>query len=80
MVSYWETGARVPNDCQLSALARLYGIEPVDLLEGRDVEPEHLTAWSACCCAPTMRSILSLLWVSASSSNFWTDSLSWLEF
>ena len=39
MVSYWETGTRVPNDCQLSALARLYGIEPVDLLEGRDVEP-----------------------------------------
>ena len=39
MVSYWETGVRVPNDRQLSALARLYGIEPVDLLEGRDVEP-----------------------------------------
>ena len=39
MVSYWETGTRVPNDRQLSALARLYGIEPVDLLEGRDVEP-----------------------------------------
>ena len=40
MVSYWETGTRVPNDRQLSALARLYGIEPVDLLEGRDVKPE----------------------------------------
>ena len=39
MVSYWETGTRVPNDRQLSALARLYGIEPVDLLEGRDIEP-----------------------------------------
>ncbi|WP_420621825.1 helix-turn-helix domain-containing protein [Candidatus Poriferisodalis sp.] len=38
MVSYWETGTRIPNDRQLSALARLYGIEPVDLLEGRDVE------------------------------------------
>ena len=39
MVSYWESGTRVPNDRQLSAPARLYGIEPVDLLEGRDVEP-----------------------------------------
>lgn len=39
MVSYWETGARTPNDRQLTALARLYGIQLVDLLEGRDVEP-----------------------------------------
>ncbi len=39
MVSYWETGTRVPNDRQLSALARLYGIEPVELLEDRDIEP-----------------------------------------
>jgi Zn-dependent peptidase ImmA (M78 family)/transcriptional regulator with XRE-family HTH domain len=39
MVSYWEAGNRVPNDRQLSAVARLYGIEAVDLTEGRDVEP-----------------------------------------
>lgn len=35
MVSYWESGTRIPNDRQISALARLYGIEPADLLEGR---------------------------------------------
>jgi len=39
MVSYWETGSRRPNDRQLAALARLYGIEPIDLLEDRDVDP-----------------------------------------
>ncbi|WP_419554502.1 helix-turn-helix domain-containing protein [Candidatus Poriferisodalis sp.] len=39
MVSYWEAGTRTPNDRQLSALARLYGIEPADLVEGRHVEP-----------------------------------------
>ncbi len=38
MVSYWESGKRAPNDRQLSALARLYGSEPLDLLEGRVVE------------------------------------------
>ena len=38
MVSYWEAGSRAPNDRQLSALARLYSIAPVDLAEGRDVE------------------------------------------
>ncbi|MCY3893333.1 MAG: XRE family transcriptional regulator [Acidimicrobiaceae bacterium] len=39
MVSYWESGTRTPNDRQLSALARLYSTEPLDLLEGRVVEP-----------------------------------------
>lgn len=39
MVSYWESGSRTPNDRQLSALARLYGAEPLDLVEGRVVEP-----------------------------------------
>ena len=39
MVSYWESGARIPNDRQISALARLYGIEPADLLEGRLTDP-----------------------------------------
>lgn len=39
MVSYWEAGTRRPNDRQLAALARLYGVAPGDLLEGRDVEP-----------------------------------------
>jgi Zn-dependent peptidase ImmA (M78 family)/DNA-binding XRE family transcriptional regulator len=39
MVSYWEAGSRTPNDRQLAALARLYGIQPADLLEQRDVQP-----------------------------------------
>lgn len=39
MVSYWESGTRIPNDRQISALARLYGIEPADLLEGRFADP-----------------------------------------
>jgi Zn-dependent peptidase ImmA (M78 family)/DNA-binding XRE family transcriptional regulator len=39
MVSYWEAGTRTPNDRQLAALARLYNVQPADLLEGRDVEP-----------------------------------------
>ena len=38
MVSYWESGTRTPNDRQLSALARLYGTEPLALLEGRESE------------------------------------------
>ena len=42
MVSYWEAGSRAPNDRQLSALARLFGITPADLAEGRDVEPEEV--------------------------------------
>ncbi len=40
MVSYWESGSRTPNDRQLAALARLYGVEARDLLDGTDVEPE----------------------------------------
>lgn len=39
MVSYWEAGTRTPNDRQLSAMARLYAVEPLDLLEGRVAEP-----------------------------------------
>jgi transcriptional regulator with XRE-family HTH domain/Zn-dependent peptidase ImmA (M78 family) len=39
MISYWETGARRPNERQLAALARLLGIELIDLLEGREAEP-----------------------------------------
>ena len=39
MVSYWEAGSRSPNDRQLSALARLYGMQPTDLVEGRDIHP-----------------------------------------
>ncbi|MYA82364.1 MAG: ImmA/IrrE family metallo-endopeptidase [Acidimicrobiales bacterium] len=39
MVSYWESGTRIPNDRQISALARLYSIEPADLLEGRLAGP-----------------------------------------
>jgi len=39
MVSYWETRARRPNDRQLAALARLLGVELIDLLEGGDREP-----------------------------------------
>ena len=34
MVSYWEAGRRTPNDRQLTALARLYGLDLADLLEG----------------------------------------------
>jgi Zn-dependent peptidase ImmA (M78 family)/transcriptional regulator with XRE-family HTH domain len=39
MVSYWEAGTRAPNDRQLAAIARLYGVDAADLIEGRDVEP-----------------------------------------
>jgi len=42
MVSYWESGSRTPNDRQSSALARLYGVEPVDLIEGREAEPKGI--------------------------------------
>jgi len=42
MVSYWEGGSRTPNDRQLSALARLYGLEPVDLLEGLEAESKEI--------------------------------------
>lgn len=39
MVSYWESGERTPNDRQLSALARLYSVEPAALIAGSYVEP-----------------------------------------
>jgi Zn-dependent peptidase ImmA (M78 family)/transcriptional regulator with XRE-family HTH domain len=39
MVSYWEAGSRTPNDRQLAALGRLYGIELADLLQGRETDP-----------------------------------------
>lgn len=39
MVSYWESGSRVPSDRQLAGIARLYGVEVADLLANRDVEP-----------------------------------------
>ena len=38
MVSYWEAGARVPNDRQRSALARLYGVRLTELAKGQVVE------------------------------------------
>lgn len=39
MVSYWETGTRAPNDRQLAALARLYGVALADIIENRELEP-----------------------------------------
>lgn len=39
MVSYWETGSRVPNDRQLAALARLYGVHLADIIQDRELEP-----------------------------------------
>lgn len=39
MISYWESGKRRPNDRQLVALARLYGVEVRELLEGVSAEP-----------------------------------------
>lgn len=39
MISYWESGARRPNERQLVALARLYGAEVRDLLEGYATGP-----------------------------------------
>lgn len=35
LLSYWESGARRPNERQLAALARLYGVEVRDLLSRR---------------------------------------------
>lgn len=35
-VSQWESGARTPNDRQLVALARLYRLDPGQLLDGGD--------------------------------------------
>ena len=79
MVSYWETGTRVPNDRQLSALARLYGIEPVDLLEGRDVEPATDGLVGMLLRADEAVDPVAALGV-GEFVQFWTDSLSWLEF
>jgi Zn-dependent peptidase ImmA (M78 family)/DNA-binding XRE family transcriptional regulator len=39
MISYWESGARRPNERQLAALARLYGVEVRDLLQGPSGPP-----------------------------------------
>jgi len=39
MVSYWEAGSRLPNDRQLAALARLYGVQPTDLVDGSESDP-----------------------------------------
>lgn len=39
MVSYWETGTRTPNDRQLAALARLYGVHLADIIDDREIEP-----------------------------------------
>jgi len=39
MISYWESGKRRPNERQLLALARLYGVELRTLLEGVPAEP-----------------------------------------
>lgn len=39
MLSYWESGARRPNERQLAALARLYGVEVRDLLGGPASKP-----------------------------------------
>ena len=40
MVSYWESGERTPNDRQLGALARLYGTELLELVDGGDGQPQ----------------------------------------
>ncbi len=39
MISYWESGKRRPNERQLVALSRLYGVELRELLEGVPGEP-----------------------------------------
>jgi Zn-dependent peptidase ImmA (M78 family)/transcriptional regulator with XRE-family HTH domain len=39
MVSYWESGRRRPNERQLAALARLYGVEVRELLLGPSRSP-----------------------------------------
>jgi Zn-dependent peptidase ImmA (M78 family)/DNA-binding XRE family transcriptional regulator len=36
MVSYWESGKRVPNDRQLTVLSRVLRVSPRDLLEAQD--------------------------------------------
>lgn len=44
MVSYWESGARRPNDRQLVALARLYDVEVARLLGEEPVEDARTMA------------------------------------
>ncbi len=39
MVSYWESGKRRPNERQIAALARLYGVDVGDLVEGPSGAP-----------------------------------------
>lgn len=36
MVSYWESGKRLPNARQIAALSRLYRLDPDQLLHGRE--------------------------------------------
>lgn len=44
MVSYWESGSRSPNDRQLVALARLYGVEVWRLRSDEVLEDAHAIA------------------------------------
>src|SRR5215510_471800 len=44
MVSYWESSKRRPSDRQLVALARLYRVEPSDLLADEPLEAHPDTA------------------------------------
>lgn len=41
MISYWEAGSRSPNDRQLSAMARLYSVELIDIVENRETAPPN---------------------------------------
>ncbi len=44
MVSYWESGSRVPNDRQLVAMARLYDVEVSRLRSDAPLEDAHAIA------------------------------------
>lgn len=44
MVSYWESGARTPNDRQLVGMARLYGVEVDKLLAEEPIEDSEAFA------------------------------------
>ena len=48
MVSYWEGGSRTPNDRQVAALARLYGVQPVDLSGRRGAKQREGGLTAAC--------------------------------
>lgn len=41
MISYWEAGSRHPNDRQLAALARLYGVELAQLLSDEPIRDDY---------------------------------------